>query len=71
MGEVSKYRITTATLVLIPEGLRNVARTMDVGAIIMATNQAFEGNKLVEVQWEDKTVLMFAQDLRLRTVVAD
>ena len=71
MDELSKYRITTATVVVIPEGLRNVARTMAVGAIIMATKQAFEGNKLVEVQWEDKTVLMFAQDLRLRTVLTD
>jgi hypothetical protein len=62
-----KFRITAPTVVLVPEGDLNVARTIPKGAIITADSDDFQGSKLVEVTWIEKTIMVFAQDLRLRT----
>ena len=62
-----KFRITAPTVVLVPEGDLNVACTIPKGAIITADSDAFHGSKLVEVIWIEKTIMVFAQDLRSRT----
>jgi hypothetical protein len=62
-----KFRITVPTLVLVPEGDLSVARTIPKGAIIRADSDAFQGRKLVEATWGEKTIMVFAQDLRSRT----
>lgn len=58
------FRLRSATIALFPEDDRQVARTLPTGSVIEA--KTIEGNKLVEVVWEEKTVLMFAQDIRAR-----
>jgi hypothetical protein len=62
-----KFRITVPTIVLVPEGDLTVARTIPEGAVISADSDAFQGSKLVEVTWVEKTIMVFAQDLRSRT----
>jgi len=63
---VGRYRITDATMALFLEGNKHVARVVPAGAIITVESEAFDRNKLVDVNWDGKTVMMFAQDLRLR-----
>ena len=63
-----KFRITTPTIVLVPEGELNVAHTLPSGAVITANSDEFDGRKLVKVTWGEKTIMVFAQDLRSRTV---
>ena len=59
-----KWCLNSPTLALFMEDSRHVARTVPAGAII--TVDRVEGEKLVEVTWNDKKVLMFAQDIRAR-----
>ncbi|HVY93598.1 MAG TPA: hypothetical protein VHA14_12640 [Bryobacteraceae bacterium] len=63
---ISKYRIVEPTIAMSEDGGRGVAYTMHAGALVELQDGPPDGNKLVEVKWEGKTVLMFTQDLRQR-----
>jgi len=43
-----------------------VSRTVPKGAIVTIESETFDGNKLVEVRYEGKVIMMFTQDLRSR-----
>jgi len=62
---VSTFRIKTPTiaLFLVKEG-HPEAHTVPVGAIIAA--EGIEGDKLIEVTWDGRKIMMFAQDIRSR-----
>jgi hypothetical protein len=60
----ARYRIIQPTIALFFEEGRQVARTIAAGSVITA--ESIEGDKLIEVQWSEKTVMMFAQDIRSR-----
>jgi hypothetical protein len=63
---IGRYRITNPTLALFHEdGRHDVAHTVPTGAFI-TVDSAFDGEKLVKVTWDGKTVMMFAADLRVR-----
>jgi hypothetical protein len=62
------YRITNPTIALFEEEGRHVARTVPAGAIINVDSAAFDGNKLVDVTWDHKKVMMFTPDLRSRSL---
>ena len=63
---IGRFRLTNPTLALIHEDGRHVAQTVPTGTIIVIDSHAFDGEKLVNVTWDRKTVMMFAQDLRAR-----
>ena len=58
------FRLTSPTIALVPEDGRMVARTVPFGAILTAEQS--DGNRMVEVCWNDQKILMFAQDIRSR-----
>jgi hypothetical protein len=60
------YRITSPTVSLFLEGQRHVSRLLPKGALVKIESETFNGNKLVEVLFEGKVVMMFTQDLRSR-----
>jgi hypothetical protein len=60
------YQIKSPTISLYLEGERHVARTLPKGALVKIESETFNGNKLVEVLFEEKVVMMFTQDLRSR-----
>jgi hypothetical protein len=61
------YRLTAPTIALFPEDGRKVAHTIPEGAVVsVAKVEKIDGNKLIEVVYEEKRVLMFAQDIRSR-----
>ena len=68
---VGRYRIKEPTIALFHEDGRHVARTVPAGAIITIDSDAFDGDKLVDVTWGRKKVMMFTQDLRSRSELAD
>jgi len=43
-----------------------VARTMASGTIVDVCNEAIDGDRLVDVIWDGRKVMMFTQDLRSR-----
>jgi hypothetical protein len=62
---VRRYRIRTHTIALFHEDGRHVAYTVPAGAFIMVPNNiVFDGERLVDVTWDGKSVMMFTQDLR-------
>jgi hypothetical protein len=69
-----RYQITNPTIAVFPESGRHVAHMVPTGAIIMIDTVAYvgsDGGQLVNVTWDGKKVMMFAQDLRHRAVLVD
>ena len=58
------FRLNMPTIALFSEEGRQVARTVPQGAVVQVNT--LEGDKLIEVEWEGRTILMFAQDIRTR-----
>jgi hypothetical protein len=63
---IGRYRITHPTIALFLEDGSHVARTVPSGTIVTVDSDAFDGDKLVNVTWDQKKVMMFTQDLRSR-----
>jgi hypothetical protein len=61
-----QYRIKSPTIALYVEAGRHVAHVVPEGTIITIESETFNGDRLVEVLWADKLVMMFTQDLRSR-----
>jgi hypothetical protein len=62
------YRLTTATLAIIKLEGQNHPTTVPTGAVIKVLGGPLNGSRLVDVEWEDKTVMMFTTDIRERCV---
>ena len=60
------YLIRSPTIALFLEDGRHVAHLVPEGAMISTDGEPFSGNRLMEVTWADKVVMMFTQDLRTR-----
>jgi len=72
MSREVKFRIKTRTIALVIEEGRQVARSIPGGAeVIVNDENAIQKNKLIEVQWAERLVLMFAQDIRARGAKID
>jgi len=72
MSREVKFRINTPTFALCLEEGRQVARTIPGGEeVIVNDENAIQQNKLIEVQWAEKLVMMFAQDIRARGAKID
>jgi hypothetical protein len=63
---LEKYRIDSPTIALFLEEGGHVAHMVPTGSTITIDGKTLNGNKLVEVTWADKVVMMFTQDLRTR-----
>ena len=61
-----KYLINSPTIALFWEDDRHVAHMVPTGSVITLDSEEFNGNKLVEVLWSEKRVMMFTQDIRTR-----
>jgi hypothetical protein len=60
------YRIKDPTIAMFHDDGRGVVYTVQAGTVVELSNGPLDGDKLVEVIWDGKAVLMFTQDLRLR-----
>ena len=60
------FRITSPTIILFLEDGRHVSRMISKGELVTINSETFNVNKLVEVLWEGRAVMMFTQDLRAR-----
>jgi hypothetical protein len=61
-----RYLIKNPVLVLFEERGRRLAETVPVGAILTVDRAAFSGNKLIEVAWNGRRVIVFVRDLNSR-----
>jgi hypothetical protein len=60
------YLITSPTISMFLQDGRYVSSVLPKGATVTIESETFDGNKLFEVRFEGKTVMMFTQDLRTR-----
>jgi hypothetical protein len=61
-----RYRIRDSTIAMSQEHGRGTAYTVSAGTIVEVHNGNFDGDKLVDVTWDGRIVMMFTQDLRMR-----
>ncbi len=60
------YRITTPTVAILTlESKRNII-TVPVGVIVKVSQDLTEGDRLIDVLWNEQNYMMFTQDLRER-----
>jgi hypothetical protein len=68
---MDRYCISSPTIALFLEDVRHIAHMVPKGATITIDGKTFNGNKLTEVTWEERVVMMFTQDIRSRGVKID
>jgi hypothetical protein len=61
-----RYRISDPTIAMFEEDGRYVARTVASGTVVEVSDGPLDGDRLVEVTWDGRNVMMFTQDLRSR-----
>lgn len=67
---LGRFRITNPTLAIVSTDGHHDAITVPSGAIIDLDGKKFNGDRLMEVLWGKRTVLMFTEDLKESTVPA-
>ena len=63
------YRLERSTFALVDENGHLVVRAIPADSVLEAQSSAFLGERLEAVTWEGVQVMVFAQDLRARTVL--
>jgi hypothetical protein len=66
-----RFRIQTPTLAIMSQDGHRIPVTIPQGAIVAVIEGPLDGNRLVDVTWESKTVMMFTIDLRERGACID
>jgi len=61
-----KYKINSPTIAMYLENDHHVSVKVPNGSVVIVDSETFNGDKLVEVIWAEKTVMMFTQDIRTR-----
>jgi len=61
-----RYRLNTPTLAIINQDGQNHPITVPSGAVVKVIDGPLDGNRLVDVKWDGKTVMMFTTDIRER-----
>ena len=63
-----RYRITGPTLAMFRDNEHNVVCTVLKGTLITVVDpKPFNGERLMEVEWDGRVVMMFTHDLRARS----
>ncbi len=63
-----RYRLKTPTLAIVNQSER-LSVMVPSGAIVQVSAGPLDEDRLVDVEWEGKAILMFASDLRDRCTV--
>jgi hypothetical protein len=60
------YRVRETTFAILSLDGSRIPVTLPVNAIVLLIDGPLDGNRLVEIIWEGKILLMFTQDMRDR-----
>jgi hypothetical protein len=61
-----RYRINDSTIAMFQEEEGYKARTVASGTVVEVSDGPIDGDRLVDVIWDGRNVMMFTQDLRSR-----
>jgi hypothetical protein len=68
VGQSYLIKSPTLGILSIDDDGRRIPVTVPLNAIVKVQGGPLNGNRLVDVLWEGKTIMMFAQDIRSRGV---
>jgi hypothetical protein len=60
------YRVRETTFAILSLDGSRIPVTLPVNALVLLIDGPLDGNRLVEIIWEGKILLMFTQDMRDR-----
>jgi hypothetical protein len=60
------YRLNAQTLGILSENQHRVAVLIPYNAVITVVSGPLNGNRMVDVMWDEKVVMIFVEDLRER-----
>jgi hypothetical protein len=60
------YRLNTPTLAIVTCDRQKIAITIPLGGIVTVSQTDINGDRLIDVIWEGRSTMIFAQDLRDR-----
>lgn len=63
-----RFRLNTPTLAILNQDGKDLPLTVPAGAIVKLVNGPLNGNRFVDIEWDGKTITMFAADIRERCV---
>jgi len=61
-----RYRLNTPTLGVFNQDGEKRPITIPPGAVVKVMNNPLDGNHLIDVKWDGKTIMMFTTDIRER-----
>ena len=61
-----KYRLSGPTLAMYLEDGRHIGQLLPEGATITTDGKKFNGEKLLNITWDDKPMMMFTHDVQQR-----
>ncbi len=61
-----RYRLKSPTLAILVLDGQNLPVTVPMGSVVQVKNGPLDGDRLVDVLWDSRTVSMFTIDLRQR-----
>ena len=64
-GQIYRLKTPTLAIMTLDDG-HKIPMTIPIGSTVEVTATDVNGNRLVDVLWEDKAVMMFTIDLRER-----
>jgi hypothetical protein len=65
-----RYRLTEPTLAMVAVDGHHTSLIVPTDTVIDLDGKTFNGDRLTEVLWEGRKVLMFTSDLKMSTVPA-
>lgn len=71
MKQHRSYRIKTPTMAILSTDGHRVIVTVPVNVVIRISQDPREGDRLIDVVWNNKNYMMFTQDLRERAEPID
>ena len=63
---VQRYRLNTTTRGVFNQDGQKRPITIPPGAVVKVMNDPLDGNNLIDVKWDGKTIMMFTTDIRER-----
>jgi hypothetical protein len=65
------YRLKTPTLAIMVQESQRIPVTIPLGGVVRLVDGPLNGERLVDVEWEAKPLLMFSVDLRERGEIVE
>ena len=67
---LGRYRLIAPSLALFPVDGHYESTTVPIGTIVDLDGKVFDGDRLMDVLWNGRKVMMFTDELRANTVPA-